>query len=161
MSIERRLPYEEALRAPLLIRYDELDIHAAQVDGLVLSIDLAPTILEFAGADVPGYVQGRSILPLLRGSRDEIRDVAYMEYYSHENPMPWTVNLDYRIVRKGPYKYIYWPHFPDLAELYNLDSDPYESTNLIGDPALTPIISELRADLAEQVVEALGLNVNN
>lgn len=161
LSIERRLPYEEALRSPLLIRYDELNRSADLIDGLVLSIDLAPTILEMAGIDVPASIQGRSILPLLKSSQEEIREAAYMEYYSHENPMPWTVNLDYRIVRKGPYKYIYWPHFPDLAELYKLDSDPYEKTNLIGDPAMTPIISELRVDLAEMVVEALGLGARD
>ncbi len=160
LSIERRLPYEEALRAPLLIRYDKIEAQGTQVEGLVLSIDLAATILNFAQVPVPATVQGRSVLPLLDGSRNEIRDVGYMEYYSHENPMPWTVDLDYRVVRKGPYKYIHWLRFPDKAELYNLDSDPYEVTNLIGDSALAPVISDLRAALAKHAVDALGLGVD-
>jgi arylsulfatase A-like enzyme len=160
LSIERRLPYEEALRAPLLIRYDQFEDKGTRIDGLVLSIDLAATILDLAKAPVSATVQGRSVLPLLKGDRDEIRDVGYMEYFSHENPMPWTVDLDYRVVRKGPYKYIHWLRFPDKPELYDLDSDPHESVNLIHEPALASVISGLREDLAKLSAEALGLGVN-
>ena len=97
------------------------------------------------------------MMPLLTGERDTIRDVAYMEYTSHENPFPWTVNLDYRIVRKGKYKYIRWIRFEDEAELYDLDEDPYELNNLVGDPALKKVITDLRAELRRLALVAARL----
>ena len=157
LSIERRLPYEEALKSPLLVRHPELAEKAAQIDGLVLSIDIAPTILDIAGAEIPETVQGRSLVPLLNGETDEIRDSAYMEYYSHENPMPWTVDLDYRVVRKGKYKYIYWLRFPGDAELYDLNADPHELNNLIGDPDLAATVDGLHLEMQKHVIDAFGL----
>lgn len=157
LSIERRLPYEEALRNPLLIRYPGTPAQGTQPDGLVLSIDLAPTILDVAGVAIPETMQGRSIVPLLNAEAEEVRESAYMEYYSHENPMPWTVDLDYRIVRSGDYKYIYWLRFPDEAELYELRADPYEMNNLISDPEFAQVIATMQTRMRQHVVEALGL----
>lgn len=158
LSIERRLPYEEAVKNPLIIRYPKLVKAGAHPDGLVLSIDLAPTVLEVAIVEIPKHVQGHSLVPLLTGEAKSVRDAAYMEYYSHENPFPWTANLDYRIVRKGKYKYIRWIRFEDEAELYDLESDPYELRNLITDPKMSDVIEDLQQELKKLVIEAMGLS---
>lgn len=158
LSIERRLPYEEAVKTPLLVRYPKLVKSGARPEGLAMSIDLAPTVLDIAEVEIPKYVQGISLLPILTGDVKSVRDVAYMEYYSHENPFPWTANLDYRIVRKGRYKYIRWIRFEDEAELYDLEADPYEMDNLIKDPNMSDIIKNMQLELRKLVVEAIGLS---
>jgi N-acetylglucosamine-6-sulfatase len=157
LSIERRLPYEESIKNPLLVRYPKLVKSGSRPKGFAMSIDLAPTVLEVANVNIPKHVQGFSLVPLLTGKAKSIRDVAYMEYYSHENPMPWTTNLDYRVVRKGKYKYIRWIRFEDEAELYDLEADPYEMNNLIADPKKSDVIKDMKLELKRLVIEALDL----
>jgi N-acetylglucosamine-6-sulfatase len=158
LSIERRLPYEESLRTPLLMRLPKLVKAGHRPDGMVLSIDLAPTVLDLAGIEIPKHIQGLSLIPMLSGESEKVRTVAYMEYFSHENPFPWTVNLDYRIIRMGKYKYIQWIRFDGQAELYDLEADPYEQQNLIDNPKMKNVISELEQHLQVMSVEALGLS---
>src|SRR5262245_29488577 len=69
LSVERRLAYEEAIRIPLLIRYPPLIKPGTVFDQFMLSIDLAPTLLELGGAHLPGKIHGRSFLPLLTLAR--------------------------------------------------------------------------------------------
>jgi N-acetylglucosamine-6-sulfatase len=157
LSIERRLPYEEAIKNPLLVRYPRLAKAGSRPEGFAMSIDLAPTVLNVANIEIPKHVQGLSLVPLLTGEAKSVRDVAYMEYYSHENPMPWTANLDYRIIRKGKYKYIRWIRFEDEAELYDLEADPCEMHNLITDPQKSDIITDMKKELKKLVIESIGL----
>lgn len=158
LTVERRLPYEESVRTPLLMRYPKLVEPGTKVDGLVVSIDLAPTVLDVAGVEIPTHVQGKSLTPLLTGATNEVHDSILMEYYSHENPFPWTANLDYRIVHKGKYKYIRWIRFEDQAELYDMDADPYELKNLVNDPSMSAVVKEMKRDMQRLVLESLGLN---
>ena len=61
--IDKRWMYEESMRTPLVIRYPE-GIPAGQVaDALVLNLDTAPTLLDYAGLPVPAKMQGRSLRP--------------------------------------------------------------------------------------------------
>jgi N-acetylglucosamine-6-sulfatase len=157
LTVERRLPYEEAIRTPLLIRYPKLVKPGTKVDSPVVSIDLAPTVLDVVGVEIPKHVQGKSLVPLLKGETDKVHDAVLIEFYSHENPFPWTAKLDYRVVRKGKYKYIRWIRFEDEAELYDLDKDPYELDNLVQDPDMAGVIEDLKKDMRRLVLESLGL----
>lgn len=80
-----------------------------------------------------------------------------IEFHSHENPMPWTANLDYRVVRMGRHKYIRWTHETDAAELYDLDSDPLEEHNLVAQPEMATVVAKAKSELARLVLEAIGL----
>jgi N-acetylglucosamine-6-sulfatase len=157
LSLERRLPYEESIRNPLLIRYPPLAAAGTRIPQLVLSVDLAPTVLELARAPVGEHIQGRSLVPLLRGETQGWRDALLVEFYTYENPMPWLVDMDYRAVRTERYKYVHWMHHPDLDELYDLEADPYEMRNLVHDPGLTGVRRDLRERLGELVLEAMEL----
>ncbi|MGE0552528.1 MAG: sulfatase [Gemmatimonadales bacterium] len=157
LSIERRLPYEEAARAPLLIRYPPLARPGGRLADFTLSIDLAPTMLELAGAPIPPWIQGRSLVPLLERRTDGWRSSFLIEYASHENPMPWLLDLSYRAIRSGPYKLVHWLHHDGEDELYDLEADPLELTNLIGDPRRAELVSRLRDELGRLVLEAMGL----
>jgi len=155
-SLERRMPYEESVKAPLIISYPKLSKAVKEVDGLVLSIDLSATALEFAGIDQPSTIQGKSLVPMVSGEKNKIRSAALIEYFSNEKPFPWTAQLDYRVILSNEYKYIKWLRY-DEAELYNLKTDPYEQKNLIKDPSYQKLIEEMHGQLQELQLEALGL----
>jgi arylsulfatase A-like enzyme len=107
-SIDRRLPYEESIRNPLLVRYPPLAEAGTAVDELTLSIDIAPTVLEVAGAPVGPHIQGRSLRPLLGGEVTDWRHSLLVEFSSYEYPMPWLMDMDYRAVRTAQHEYIRW-----------------------------------------------------
>ena len=157
LSQERRMPYEESVRMPLLVRYPPLAKPGSLVEGLVMSIDIAPTVLDAGGAEIGAHIQGRSMLPLLRGDGDDWRKSVLVEFYTHENPRPWLMDMDYRAVRTEGYKLIHWIQHPDEEELYDLRSDPYEMQNLVNDSEAQGVLKALRAELALLAVEALGL----
>jgi arylsulfatase A-like enzyme len=157
LSLERRLPYEESIRAPLVVRYPAVANAGSRIDDLVVSVDIAPTVLEIAGAPIGGQIQGRSFVPLLQGNTTDWRQAALIEFYTYENPFPWLLDMDYRAIRTARYKYIHWMQHPDENELYDLVADPYEIRNLIDDPGMTDVIGELRSDMAAAVLAALGL----
>jgi N-acetylglucosamine-6-sulfatase len=157
LSVERRLPYEEAVRAPLLVRYPRAAQRGTRVSALAMSIDLAPTLLELARVPTPHAVQGKSLVPVLTGKSSEVHRAIFMEEYSYENPFHWLVNLDYRAVRKGKFKYIRWLRFEDEAELYDLDRDPYEKHNLIREPDMESVIRDMQGELKRLVLESMGL----
>lgn len=154
-SIERRMPYDESIRSPILIRYPEMIEAGTVIDGLALSIDLAPTILDFGQAQIGDHIQGRSLVPLLTGGGDGWRESVLIEFYTYENPMPWLMDMDYRAVRTAEYKYIHWVQHED--ELYDLIADPLELHNLIADPEMAGVVEELRQELGRLSLEALGL----
>ena len=80
-----------------------------------------------------------------------------MEFYTYENPWPWLLDMDYRAVRTDRHKYVHWMQHPDENELYDLVSDPYERRNLIDEPRMGDVLRELRGELAELVLEAMGI----
>lgn len=155
-SLERRMPYEESVKAPLIIKHPGIKSPVKIAKGLTLSIDLSATVLEIANVKIPKTIQGQSLIPLIAGKKDEIRPAALIEYYSHENPYPWTANLDYRVVVTDQYKYIKWLRY-DEAELYNLNQDPYEQNNLIHNPSTQGIIKKLQNEMQTLQLKALGL----
>jgi N-acetylglucosamine-6-sulfatase len=157
LTVERRLPYEEAIRSPLMIRYPRLVAPGTVIDSFSSSVDLAPTILDLVGIEIPKHIQGVSLLPLFKDHEKPPRDSVFVEYYSHENPMPWTANLDYRAILKGDYKYIKWIRYENKVELYDLAKDPYEQNNLAGLPAFASVLAQLKMEMNEQVLHSLGL----
>jgi N-acetylglucosamine-6-sulfatase len=157
LTTERRLPYEESIRNPLLMRYPPRISARSRPSGLALTVDLAPTLLEFAGVPIGPGIQGRSLVPLFQGTPPDWRRSVLVEFYSNEKPFPHLVDMDYRAVRTERYKYVHWVKFPADDELYDLRSDSLERHNLAADPAMARTKAELRADLGRLVLEAVGL----
>jgi len=86
-------PHEESIRIPLLVFDPRLpaERRGSVVDEMVLNIDLAPTLIELAGAAVPAEVQGRSLYPLLAGeTSDWRRDWYYEHAFEHPTIPPPT-----------------------------------------------------------------------
>lgn len=157
LSIERRMPYEEGVRVPLLLRYPKLVKAGHRPDQFALSIDIAPTMLELGGAAIGPQVQGRSLLELLSGSEQGWRDSFLIEYVGHEKPMPWLADTSYKVVRKGAYKYIHWIHHQGKDELYDLSRDPYELDNIAANPGQQERVADLKRELGRLAASAMGL----
>ena len=159
LTTERRLPYEESIRNPLLMRYPPRVSAGSRPAGLALTVDLAPTLLELAGAPVGPHIQGRSLVPLLSGTEVPVgwRESVLVEFYTYENPFPHLLDMDYRAVRTARYKYIHWIKHPEMEELYDLQTDSLELRNLAGDPTLAGVKNRLKEELGRLVLQALGL----
>lgn len=155
LSVERRLPYEEAIRTPLLISYPKLIEAGSTFDDFVLSIDYAASFMDLAGLPPKTSMQGKSLLPLFQKNKESNwRSSFLVEYYSYENPMPWLINTDYKVIRKGNYKYIHWIRHPEKNELYNLADDPFELNNLVKQKGYEKLIEELKKELIQLIAQA-------
>jgi N-acetylglucosamine-6-sulfatase len=157
LTMERRLPYEESIRNPLLIRYPPRIPAASRPKGLALTVDLAPTVLDLAGVPIGPSIQGRSLVPLVRETRAGWRRAVLIEFYANEKPFAHLMDMDYRAIRTDRHKYISWIKYPERDELYDLQSDPAERRNRAADPDLAPVKASLKTELGNLVLEAIGL----
>jgi arylsulfatase A-like enzyme len=147
--VDKRTMYEESLRVPLLVPYPPLIKAGTAVRNLVLSLDLAPSILDLCEAKPLPGIQGRSWKPLLTGQTRGWRK-SFLYEYNYEQQFPYTPNV--RGVRTDEWKLIRYPHgdgSPDRfqAELYHLRDDPLEMHNLINDPEWAAKRAELEREL--------------
>jgi N-acetylglucosamine-6-sulfatase len=156
---ERRFAYEEGIRSPLIMRYPRKIRAGTRLGELVILQDLAPTLIEIAGGRPGEHIQGRSLVPLLPGKRLAWRKSFLIEYWA-ENAYPWLVNMTYKAVRTDRHKYIHWVNrgaAHELDELYDLDADPYELTNLVQRARYRPVRERLRRELRRLAADAMGL----
>jgi arylsulfatase A-like enzyme len=133
--------YEGLVRVPLIWRWPG-HIKAGFVsDALVELMDKAPTILDFAGIDVPAHMQGRSLRPLLEGTAtdESHRELVRCEYYDALD-LPDASRAT--MIRTDRHKLVVY-HGHDLGELFDLDADPWEHRNLWDDPAHRGLKTEL------------------
>ncbi|NJB85639.1 arylsulfatase A-like enzyme [Lewinella marina] len=147
---DKRFMYEESHRTPLMIRYPPLIEAGSSTEAMTLNIDLAPTLLQLAGAVVPDELQGRSLLPILQGDTPEDwRDYVYYRYYQQMNSYHRVAR--HEGVRGERYKLIHFtePGFEGY-ELYDLQEDPQEMENRINDPKLTAVKEQLKSELREK-----------
>lgn len=146
LSVERRLAYEEALRLPFVLHYSRFERLRSSINEMVLTIDVAPTLLELAQIEPPETIEGESVVPLLRGESVPWRDAFRVEYYS-DRVFPRIDRMGYRALRTERYKYIHYQELEGADELYDLQTDPYEMNNLWG--------KEEFQDLQEQMTKRL------
>jgi N-acetylglucosamine-6-sulfatase len=142
--VDKRWAYEESMRIPFLVRHPAANPAAAAVDRLVLNIDVAPTLLDLAGLAKPEWMQGSSLLPLLRDPDVPWRDAVYYSYF-FEPPYP-TPTLE--AVRTDRHKLVVYQGRP--PQLFDLARDPGERDNRIDDPALAATRRILEERLEEQ-----------
>jgi arylsulfatase A-like enzyme len=156
LSVERRLAYEETIRIPLLVRYPPLIKPQTQFRQTVLSIDLAPTLIELAAAKMPQQIHGRTLMPLFRTPARSVSEVAprsfLIEHFS-DNVFARMRNMGYQAIRTDRWKYIRYSDLQNSDELYDLQSDPYELNNIILDAVHRPTLARLQADLQQVLAE--------
>ena len=144
---DKRWIYEESMRMPLIVHWPKGIVPGSVNEHLVQNLDFAPTILELAGAEIPGRMQGRSMVPLLRGENpSDWRDAVYYHYFEGP-PRVHSVARHYG-VRTYQYTLV---HFPDHNEweLFDLEADPNQLTSVYGDPDYEQIQQQLKNKIIE------------
>ena len=164
---DKRFMHEPSIRVPFLLKPPKAvqkDYRSAgfKPDAMVLNVDIAPTVLELAGAQPTKPMHGRSVLPFARtpipGAVPVVpRDAWYYEYFEFPDPSH-NVNK-HRGVRTTKWKLIHYydPPFKlkEEFELYDLERDPEERVNLANRPAMQATVKELQAKM-EQLRKELG-----
>lgn len=152
--VDKRAAYEESMRVPMIVHCPELIKGGTTVAQMVANLDIAPTLLEAAGLEFPRAMDGRSFLPLVRGQSIPWRERLLYEYYWEWNyPMTPTIHA----LRGERYKYIRPYGVWDTEELYDLQNDPHEITNLIRSKEHQPIIREMKEQLFRTLEETGGM----
>ena len=150
--IDKRTMYEASIRVPLIVHCPELFDGGARRQEMILNIDFAPTFLVAAGAPIPETMHGRSFHGLLDGTSAGWRDAFLYEYF-WERAFPQTPTV--LGVRGDRYKLIRFHGVWEPYELYDLDADPHEMTNLLGDVR----VETQAGTLDRQVVQRASPNV--
>ncbi|MBI4707222.1 MAG: sulfatase-like hydrolase/transferase [Candidatus Omnitrophica bacterium] len=120
--------YESLVHVPLIIKTPwKATTHAT--DMPVEQTDIAPTILEFAGIPVPGWMEGRSLFPLLEGKTLEPKPIFSMELIKNRTIGDYPITKGTIAVWDGDYKLIYYLE-NKVALLFNLRSDPNERNDI-------------------------------
>jgi N-acetylglucosamine-6-sulfatase len=153
--IDKRNAYEESMRVPMLAYCPEVIKPGIIIKDIVANIDIAPTLLEVAGLKPPSYMDGKSFLPQLKGiNSPPLREAVLYEYYWERN-YPQTPTM--HALRGIKYKYIHYHGIWDTDELYDLESDPHETQNLINVPSLASVVNDMNARLFEQLAQTDGM----
>ncbi|HSE42520.1 MAG TPA: sulfatase-like hydrolase/transferase [Acidobacteriota bacterium] len=140
--------YNSTIHVPLLIRLP--DAKGKTIDDLIRHIDLAPTVLDFLGFQVPGNMQGASLIPLINGEEKKER-LAYSESLYASLHYGWA-SLEGITSKK--YKYIQAPR----PELFDLNTDFSESTNIATKNG--PLARAMNSELQEIITKYTNKNVN-
>jgi N-acetylglucosamine-6-sulfatase len=137
----KKVPYEEAIRVPFVVRYDALVSVPRRETRPVLNIDIAPTLAAAAGVPAPG-AEGRSLLPVLGAGAGTAWRTRFLVEHLNTRPGPPT----YCALRSPRYAFI--TYRTGERELYDLAADRYQLQNLAGRPGRAAMIARLRAQLA-------------
>ena len=152
---DKRWSFEEGLQAPFMVRYPRTLERGGVRTGLMANIDIAPTLLEYAGVPVPAEMQGRSFRGVLEGHPGaKPRDELYFRYWmhrAHRHDVPAHFGI-----RTDRWKLIFFYGLPlDAAgalndpspsgwELYDMINDPFECINLYREPGIEPLVRNLK-----------------
>ncbi len=138
------------------------------VDGMVSHVDVYPTLCDLLGINPPGWLQGKSMMPLINGEADEINEEIYADvtYHAAYEPMRVVRTQRWKYIRRfggrgrpvlpncdnSPSKTLWlqsgWAdHVVSEEELYDLVFDPNEVHNMAGDPGSVKVLEEMRGRL--------------
>lgn len=141
---DKRSAYEESIRLPFLIRSPFSEIKGKTIEPIVLSIDIAPTLLDFAGVEIPKEIQGRSLRPLLEDRPPAGWRTSFLYEYFYERNFRNPTILG---VRTTEGKLITYPGREQWNEIYEPGKDPYELTNQFTNPEKAELKAKLLAEL--------------
>ena len=156
---DKRWAYEPSLRMPLIISYPKNIPNGTRSDAIIENIDFPAMMIDFAGGNVPDYMQGKSFKSILESGMEPVdwKQEAYYQYWMHmaHHDVPSHIAM-----RTKRYKLILFYgtsghegfrsersklRTPPAWELYDLENDPHETNNVYADPAYKEIIKNLKS----------------
>ena len=143
---DKRFMYKESFRTPLLVRYPKEVEAKTKIEKLIQNLDFAPTLLDYAGIEIPADMQGESFRQLVGGETDEFRDAVYYTYY--EYPSVHMVKRHYGVANER-YKLMHFYYDVDEWEMYDLEKDPDEMKSVYGIPEYAEVQKEMHMKLDE------------
>lgn len=152
---EKHSLWEEAVRAPLLMRLPGRIPAGKSTPALAEFIDIAPTILEFCGAEIPKTVQGKSLVPVVTGKTDKHRDKVFVEYAENEEALVRTEKWAFmygtgKRLRQDGY-HTGKPLPGRNIRLYDMTKDPGQTENLAQKPEHAKLVAEFTQILADHL----------
>lgn len=175
---DKCLLYEESVKAPLIV-YDgrvASKENSRRENALISSVDMAPTILSFAGIDAPKSMQGKDFTKVLDQTQNlkKWRDVVFMEdlflvdmFHMRNKPEAEILKANQKLIQENKsyrshgirtdrWKYfVYYEHNPKIEELYDVENDPQEQNNLVHNTEYVKILKKLRKKTEKLYQKAL------
>ena len=154
-GIQKEMWYDEAYRIPMIVhdpRSQADKTRGRQEDAFVEIIDVLPTLLDASGIKVPYYIQGHSLMPMIREGvkptdwRTEVHaDFDFRCYWSGEELGLKPEQCRMWMTRDDDFKYVFFNGLPDI--LYDLKKDPNEFYNVAGNPEYKDAVDKYREKL--------------
>ncbi len=136
--------YEQCYRLPMIAAYPGCENPGGTSDEFVYLQDLYPTFLEIAGRTAPTEPDTKSFLAQMQGKDASMeRDSIYAQFYAQ------LFKFEQRMIRTRTHKFVY--NHSDIGELYDLENDPWEMTNLIDLPETKELQGELILKMREHM----------
>ena len=135
--------YEESFKMPFVIQCPGVIEPGSTSDAMAMNVDFAPTLLDFAGLDVPDEMQGESFKSALDGGDLAPRSSVYYHYYEYPK---WHKVQPHYGIRTDRHKLMHFYYSMDEWELYDMEADPLEMNNLYAE-ADPELVATLKAEL--------------
>jgi arylsulfatase A-like enzyme len=130
--------FEQSRRAPLIVRVPGAAGNGQVCKQLVEFVDILPTLGQLSGLEMPANLEGTSFVPLLENPTHPWKKAAFSEYSTNK--------VANRAVVTDRYRYAEWNYKDErITELYDFKQDPWETVNVVGDPAYTDVRAEMAA----------------
>ncbi|PKQ64790.1 arylsulfatase [Labilibaculum filiforme] len=146
---------EDGVHVPFIISGANGAEKGKRIDALTYTYDIFPTICDLTNLSIPESVDGKSLVPVIKGEKKQVRDYTYHAYRQHQ-----------RAYRKGDYKLIEFVRAKDFSKqkgefvsgsrvtlLFNIKNDPWETTNLSFLPEYEEVLKVMRIEMKEKAVE--------
>jgi arylsulfatase A-like enzyme len=141
---DKRWMYEESLRMPLIIRWPGTVNPGSKTEYMVQNIDYAQMILDMAGLPLPADMQGRSLVPLLKGENPaDWREHIYYHYYAYPD---WHMVRPHYGIRSDRHKLIHYYTINEW-ELFDLETDPDEMRSVYDSPEYQQTVRSMKTSL--------------
>jgi len=138
--------YEPVIRMPLIVKPPQQGAEAMQVDGLVETFDVAPTALDYAGAEIPPAMSASSLRPIIEGKASG-KKVALCQFVTNDKSVKGMC------VRTERYKYAYWGG-KRPEQFFDLQEDPLERRDLMDEPKYRDEIGRHRVLMIDRMMNA-------
>ncbi|MCL1821753.1 MAG: sulfatase [Prolixibacteraceae bacterium] len=152
---DKRIMYEEALRMPMVVRYPREIPAGVRNNDLILNVDFAATLADYANASPPRGNQGTSFRANLRGETPaDWRESIYYRYWTQHDIRPAHMgirNKRHKLIffygdklnTRGSSNFVSRPSW----EFYDLEKDPREDRNAYSDPQYSAVIADMKAEM--------------